>query len=172
MELEFSYVNPRELTPYARNARKHPAKQIMMVKASIKEFGFKVPILVRDDMTVVSGHARLQAALELKLDRIPIVKQKDLTPDQARAFVHIDNQLALKSEWDEELLRLELDDINFNFDPFEFELPDFLADDADTEPPPKLDNPEFLIVVMAKDEEQQATLFEEFSKREIECKLM
>lgn len=171
MDLEFAYVNPRELTPYARNARKHSPKQIMMLKASIKEFGFKIPILVRDDMTVITGHARLQAAIELDMKRIPIVKQKDLTPDQARAFVHIDNQLALKSEWDEELLAMELGEIDFDFGAFEFELPD-LSDDSDKEPAPVLDEQEFLIVVMAKDEEEQARLFEEFSKREIQCKLM
>ena len=73
------------LAPYAKNAKKHPAKQIKQVAASIKEFGFNQPIVVDKDGVVIVGHGRLEAAKLLGLKEVPVL-QVDLTEQQAAAY--------------------------------------------------------------------------------------
>lgn len=99
------------LLPYARNARTHSPEQVAQIAASIAEFGFVNPCLVGSDGVLVAGHGRLAAARQLGLTSIPVVVLDHLTPTQRRALVITDNQLALKADWDPELLRLELADL-------------------------------------------------------------
>ena len=96
------------LIPYARNARTHSAGQIAQVAASIREFGFTNPILVDNDSGVLAGHARLLAARQLRLAEVPVVVLDHLTESQKRAYVLVDNRLALNAAWDEEMLANEL----------------------------------------------------------------
>ncbi len=84
--------------------------------SSIKEFGFRIPIVVKSDGSVVDGHLRLKAAKKLGLKEVPIVIADDLSDAQIKAFRLIANQSANWAEWDEELLKLEfeeLKDLNF-----------------------------------------------------------
>src|SRR5450755_414298 len=97
-----------QLIPYAPNARTHSPQQIQQVAASIREFGFVNPILIRADHTVIAGHARLLAARQLGLCAVPVIVLAHLSTKQCRALAIADNQLALNAGWDEHLLRSEL----------------------------------------------------------------
>jgi DNA modification methylase len=102
--------------PYARNARKIDARAVSAVAGSIKEFGFKSPILVDTEGVIIAGHTRLQAAQSLGLESVPVIVCRDLTPDQVKAYRLADNRVAEFSEWDAELLKLELGDIEMEMD--------------------------------------------------------
>ena len=107
-----------KLIPYAKNSRKHSEAQVGQIAASIKEFGFLNPILIGDDMTLIAGHGRLLAAQKLELKTVPCIRAKHLTPAQRKAYVIVDNRLSETSDWDKEMLKLELEDLslNLNFD--------------------------------------------------------
>jgi site-specific DNA-methyltransferase (adenine-specific) len=108
-QLEWAPIE--SVTPYARNPRKIGADAISAVAGSIKEFGFKSPIIVDKDRVIINGHTRLKAAQQLGLKEVPIVVASDLTPEQVRAYRIADNRSAEFSKWDEDFLKVELDDI-------------------------------------------------------------
>ena len=106
-----------DLIPYDKNPRTHSPTQIERIAASITEFGFTNPILVDEDLNVISGHGRLMAAQALELDVVPTIKLGRLTEAQRRAYVIADNQIALNSGWDDDLLQSELNELaNAGFD--------------------------------------------------------
>ena len=96
------------LIPRATNPRTHSPAQIAQVARSIQEFGWTNPILVGADSDIIAGHARLMAARQLGMSEVPVILLEHLSEAQRRALVIADNQLALNSGWDEELLRIEL----------------------------------------------------------------
>ena len=96
------------LIPYARNSRQHSDEQISQIAASIKEWGFTVPILIDEENTLIAGHGRLLAAQKLELDQVPVMVAKGWSDAQRRAYVIADNKLAETSTWDEELLKVEI----------------------------------------------------------------
>jgi len=114
LELNIEYRELSGLIPYARNARKHSQNQVSQIAASIKEFGFNSPVLLKDDSTIIAGHGRVMAAEKLGLKKVPCIYLKHLTPTQAKAYGIVDNQLTLNSEWDNELLKLEVLDLKEN----------------------------------------------------------
>ena len=108
-----------QLKPYANNPVKHSKKQIELVAQSIKEFGWTVPIIVDQKNEVIAGHARLQAAEQLGMAKVPVVVISDLTRAQVRAYRIADNRLAQLAPWLDDLLELEfkaLDAAGFNLD--------------------------------------------------------
>lgn len=117
MQIVYKTIN--ELKPYKNNPRKNDGA-VDAVAASIKEFGFKVPIVIDNDGEIVAGHTRLKAALKLNLDKVPCIVADDLTPDQIKAFRLADNKTAELSEWDFDLLNLELDNIDLDMSEFGF----------------------------------------------------
>lgn len=118
MEIVFKKVG--ELKPYKNNPRNN-AGAVDAVAASIKEFGFKVPIVIDADGEIIAGHTRLKAAKKLKLVEVPCIIADDLTPDQIKAFRLADNKTAELAEWDFELLQAELDKIELDMEAFNFE---------------------------------------------------
>jgi ParB-like chromosome segregation protein Spo0J len=98
------------LIAYARNPRKNDAAVDLMC-GSLKTFGFKIPCLVRSDGEVIDGHLRLKAARKLGIAEIPVVLCDEWTPAQVRAFRLMVNRSATWAEWDEDLLRVELLDL-------------------------------------------------------------
>lgn len=109
-----------ELKPYPNNPRKND-HAVDAVAASIREFGFKVPLVIDKDGVIVAGHTRYKAAQKLGLKELPCIVADDLTDDQIKAFRLADNKTAELAEWDFELLDLELDDIELDMEPFGFE---------------------------------------------------
>ena len=96
------------LIPYARNARKIPQAAVDKVAASIKEFGWRQPIVVDSDRVVVAGHVRLLAAQQLGEKKVPVHVATGLTPGQIQAFRLMDNRSHEETGWDLELLGLEM----------------------------------------------------------------
>jgi DNA modification methylase len=105
------YCDPRGLKAYARNSRTHSDEQVSKIAASIRRFGFTVPLLVTDERRVIAGHGRLLAALLLGLAEVPVIVVTGWSAEDIRAYVIADNQLALEAGWDEDLLRLELGEL-------------------------------------------------------------
>jgi DNA modification methylase len=107
------------LIPYARNARTHSEQQVAQIAASIQEFGWTCPILIDGNDGIIAGHARLLAAQKLGVTEVPVIVLDHLTPAQRKALVLADNKLALNAGWDENLLRIELEELqslDFNLD--------------------------------------------------------
>ena len=101
--------NAGELKPYENNPRQHSESQLDRLVRSIQEFGFTNPILVDSDSNVIAGHGRLMAAELMGLTTVPTIELKHLTTEQKRAYVIADNQLALNSTWDDDVLQAELE---------------------------------------------------------------
>ena len=100
-----------KLVPYARNPRKNDAAVDRMC-GTIREFGFKIPVLARSDGEVVDGHLRLKAARKLGITEIPVILCDEWTEAQVKAFRLMVNRSVTWAEWDEELLALELQELN------------------------------------------------------------
>lgn len=98
-------------TPYARNPRRIPESAIAAVAGSLKEFGFRQPIVVDGEGVIIAGHTRLLAAQRLGMDRVPVHVAASLTPAQAKAYRLVDNRSSEFAEWDQELLGLELAEV-------------------------------------------------------------
>lgn len=107
--LTIAYRAPGDLKPDPRNARTHSPEQLAQLRASIREFGFTNPVLLRPDGMIGAGHGRVEAAKAEGLAEIPTVTIEGLTETQWRAYVLADNKLALNAGWDEDMLREELE---------------------------------------------------------------
>jgi len=97
--------------PYPTNARVVPDSAVKKVADSIRAFGFKNPILVDGEGTVIAGHTRLLAAQRLKLKAVPVIVCADLSPEKARALRLADNRTAQETTWEYEALNLELEEL-------------------------------------------------------------
>jgi len=129
-----------ELIPYVNNARTHSPEQVAQIAASIKEFGFCNPVLIDGNSGIIAGHGRVMAAQKLGMETVPTIELSHLSDTQRKAYILADNRLAEKSDWDDELLRLELgelQDLDFDlaiigFDDFDLtidEIPAALTDE-------------------------------------------
>jgi DNA modification methylase len=97
-----------KLIPWARNPRTHSDAQVAQIAASISEFGFNNPILVDTKAGIIAGHGRLLAGRKLGLKEVPVIVLDHLSEAQKRAYIIVDNQLALNAGWNDELLGIEL----------------------------------------------------------------
>jgi len=112
---EHKIVSVEDLIPYALNSRTHSDEQVAQLAASIREFGFTNPVLIDQDANLIAGHGRLLAARKAKMDQVPAVVVTGLDDRKRRALVIADNKLALNAGWDEEALRVELEDLAADF---------------------------------------------------------
>ena len=119
-----------DLIPYHNNPRLND-EAVEYVKNSIKEFGFKVPMVIDKNNVIVAGHTRYKASKELGLKEVPCIIADDLTDEQIKAFRLADNKVSEKAEWNFELLDKELDDIDIDMTEFGFDLD--LEDEEETE---------------------------------------
>ena len=98
-----------DLIPYANNSRVHSDEQVNPIASSIKEFGFLNPIIVDGDNGIIAGHGRVMAANKLGIKELPCVDASHLSEAQKKAYVIADNKIALNSEWDDSILRVEFE---------------------------------------------------------------
>ena len=99
------------LTANPRNARVHSPEQIEQIRASLREFGWTMPVLVRENGKLIAGHGRLEAAKLEGIKEVPTIVARGWSEAQCQAYAICDNKLTDSSHWDEELLRLELGDL-------------------------------------------------------------
>lgn len=96
--------------PYSRNPRNNEVA-VSKVAGSIKEFGWRQPIVVDSEGVIIAGHTRLLAAQHLRLKEVPVHVATDLTPQQIKAYRLADNRVGQEAEWDNDLLKLELSEL-------------------------------------------------------------
>lgn len=144
----YENVEIKKLVPYENNARTHSEEQVEKIARSIEEFGFINPVLIDSEYGIIAGHGRVLGATKLGMTEVPCLFIEDLTEAQKKAYILADNKLALDAGWDEELLKIELQELqnmNFNIElagfsfeelealnPIELEAQD---DDFDVTPP-------------------------------------
>lgn len=108
---DFQLVEVEKLVPYINNARTHSPAQINKLRASIREFGFISPLVIDRDFNVLVGHGRLEAAKEEEYTKVPCVFADNLTEAQKKAYILADNRMAMDAGWDEELLKIEMEEL-------------------------------------------------------------
>lgn len=124
--MQIVYKKIEEISPYEKNPRNNE-EAVQFVANSIKEFGFKVPIIIDKDNIIVAGHTRYKACLKLQIKEVPCIIADDLTEEQIKAFRLADNKTSEIATWDFDLLEQELAEIgNLDMSDFGF---DFLEDD-------------------------------------------
>lgn len=150
MKIVYKKVN--DLIPYINNSRTHSEEQVNQIVASINEFGFTNPLLIDEKDNIIAGHGRLLASKKLKMEEVPCIVLSGLTEAQKKAYIIADNKMALNAGWNEELLKLELENLKeldfdlkltgFNVDELDDifqveEEQEIVEDDFDIEPPEK-----------------------------------
>ena len=121
-----------EVKPYENNPRKITEEAIQKVAASIREFGFKQPIVIDRNNVIIAGHTRLKAAELLGLETVPAIRADDLTPEQVKAYRLADNKVAEATDWDMNALDKELAEIlDIDMDEFGFDIADIDPDAFD-----------------------------------------
>ena len=122
-------VAVEKLIPYVNNAKKHTDYQITKIASSIREFGFVNPILIDKDFNIIAGHGRVMAAKKLGLSDVPCVYIEGLSEAQRKAYILADNRLGELADWDMDLVKLELENLeldDFDVDLTGFDINDFL----------------------------------------------
>lgn len=168
--MEIIYKNINELIPYENNPRLND-EAVEYVKNSIKEFGFKVPIVIDKDNVIIAGHTRIKASKELGIKDIPCIIADDLTEEQVKAFRLADNKVAEKSMWDYSKLDEELDSIlDIDMSMFDFNIN---TDDVEIERI-DLSNKEFEkyeIIITCQNEIELEEKYNKLMKEGYECKI-
>lgn len=115
MQLEITYLPTDSLTPYKNNAKLHPQEQIDEIKASITKFGMNDPIAVcGENNIIVEGHGRLIACQQLGIEMLPVIRLDHLTEDQRKAYTLAHNKLTMNTDFDLDMLKMELQDIDID----------------------------------------------------------
>lgn len=130
-----------DLKPRPQNARTHSAKQVRKIAESLRHFGFVNPILIDEHNCIIAGHGRVEAARLLGLSTVPTITLSHLTPEEVRAYVLADNQLATLAGWDRDLLAIEIaelaeaaPDLDLTLTGFDTDQIELLCDGSDGEP--------------------------------------
>ena len=128
--LQIEYVSPERLRRSPTNARRHSKKQLKQIARSIERFGFVNPVLVSDELEIIAGHGRVEAAALVGLAEVPMVRLSNLSAAERRAYVIADNRLAQLAGWDRQMLASELQGLlELQFD--DVELTGFSLDEID-----------------------------------------
>ena len=169
--MEIITMKVADLKPYEKNPRKND-NAVKYVAESIKEFGFKVPIVVDKDNVIVAGHTRYKGAKQLKIKEVPCIVADDLTDEQIKAYRLADNKVAEQAEWDFELLSDEIDSI-FDIDMSNF---GFDFDDEEEEKPKKDLSDEvhetYEIIVECENELDQEEIYDRLSQEGLKCRVL
>ena len=168
---QYKTVPTDSLIPYVRNARTHSPAQVDKIAASIREFGFLNPIITDGQSGIVAGHGRVMAAQKLGLDTLPTIDAAHLTEAQRRAYVLADNRMALDAGWDNDLLRIELQDLDAAG--FDLALTGiFLEPSMGAEPKDLSDAAErFEVIIECSDETEQERAFNHTDSGGFKCRI-
>lgn len=165
-----------QLKPYARNSRVHPTKQIDQLRASLRQFGWTMPILIRPDGTIIAGHARLQAAQLERMEQVPVIIASNWSEAQCRAYTIADNKIADGSNWHDDALLEELLQLRDDFDAqalgFEDKELMKLFNDAQPPVPQLLEGLQYSVIIRCRDEHQQTQLLQRFGQEGLSCEAL
>ena len=162
-----------ELIPYINNPRNND-NAVDAVASSIKNFGFKVPIVVDSNNEIINGHTRLKAAQKLGLETVPVIVADDLTPEQVKAFRLADNKVGEIATWDEEMLAIELEELkNLDFDmsEFEFEISDSQIQEKDENTDSVPIDEKMIIIIESDNELELEKYFNKLVEEGYPCRL-
>ena len=162
-----------ELIPYINNPRNND-DAIDAVASSIKNFGFKVPIVVDSNNEIINGHTRLKAAKKLGLETVPVIVADDLTPEQIKAFRLADNKVGEIATWDEDALAVELEELkNLDFDmsEFEFEIDEPQTQEKNENTDSVLYDEKMIIIIESDDESKLEEYFDKLVEEGYPCRL-
>jgi ParB-like chromosome segregation protein Spo0J len=168
----------QDLIPYARNSRTHSDEQVTQIASSIKEFGFTNPVLIDSDGGIIAGHGRVMAAKKLKMESVPVIVLSHLTEAQRRAYVIADNKLALNAGWDDEMLRVEfqeLQDLGFDVELTGFSVQEmanlFDQQEHEKELVEQRYAEVFQIIIECDDEQEQERVFNKLDTEGYKCRV-
>jgi len=176
--MQIQQFKVEDLIPYANNSRTHSDAQVAQIAASIKEFGWTNPILVDGEKGIIAGHGRLLAARKLEMSEVPVIELNHLTPTQKKALIIADNKLALNADWEQELLKIEIQALSD--DDFDITLLGFdeielgkMFDEMDEEDDIKAQNYNevFNIIVECEDESEQEKIFNRLNTEGYKCRV-
>ena len=171
-ENQIKFAPISDVKPYSKNPRIND-DAVDKVAVSIKEFGFKNPIIVDKDMVIIAGHTRLKAAKKLKLESVPIIIADDLSNEQARAFRLADNKTAELSDWDNDLLSEELEDIQeFDMSIFGFDYENELGLENETEHSDRECVQKYMVAIDCEDENEQEAVYNKLSSEGYNCRVL
>lgn len=130
--MQIEKVKIEDLKAYENNAKIHTSEQVEQIKSSILEFGFNDPIAIDEDNTIIEGHGRLMALIELGYEKVDCIRLSHLTDEQKRAYILVHNKLTMNTDFDFNILDSELAKIeNIDMAQYEFEDIDISEDDFD-----------------------------------------
>lgn len=172
-ELKVEYLKPEDLTPYENNTRKHAPDDIEQIKESILQDGFNDPIGIwGENNLIVEGHGRQIAAMELHLEKVPVIRLDHMTDDQRRDYAIRHNRTAELSAWDfatleEEIAKLEIEGHNFDGLKFVFDDADLSFNEAKEVPL----NEKFQLIIDCESEEDMHEKYDALQEVGIECRV-
>lgn len=171
MELKIEYLNKEQLKPYVNNAKLHPAEQVEQIKKSIEEFGFRDPIAIWHDNEIIEGHGRLLAVMEMpEVSEVPVIRLDDLTDEQRRAYMLVHNKLTMNSDFDIEVLNLELDDIvDIDMEQFGFDLN--IDNEEEIERTEVAYKESISVVIDCKNEDEAQSVFDALTEEGYSCRI-
>lgn len=175
--MEIKMISVNDLIEYGNNPRVISNDAVDKVATSIREFGFKVPIIVDEDNVVVAGHTRRKAAISLGIEEVPVVVANDLTEEQVKAFRLADNRVTEFSEWDFEKLEEEINNIENEFTGFSAEdIEEQFGDDNEEEEifDDVGDNLKetMEVIIECEDEKTQQELYERMTEEGYKCRVL
>lgn len=165
--MQIKMMGLKDIKPYEKNPRRND-KSVDFVANSIKEFGFKVPIVIDKDDVIVCGHTRYKAAKKLKMQEVPCIMADDLTDKQIKAFRLADNKVGESSEWDDDFLDDELALLDDDFDMEEFGFEKFEEEEREK----NIDTEDrFTITIDCIDEADATEKYNKLTEMGMECRI-
>ena len=165
-----------KIIPYDRNPRTHGEEQIKLLASLMKKYGVDQPIVVDEKGIILKGHGRRMAAIRAGLEYYPVVIQRGLKENDKRALRIADNQVALLSGWDDELIKMEVGELKLGG----YDMPLLGFSDAqltrfgdeDQDASPQLSNLSYAVIVRCKDESEQRDLLKMFERQGLKCEAL
>ena len=172
VKMEIEKVKISDLLEYKYNAKEHPEWQIEQIVNSIKQFGFNDPIAIDENNTIIEGHGRLYALQELGETEVDCIRLSHLDEEQKRAYILAHNKLTMNTDFDLDLLQLELDNIiDIDMSDFGFEISKEMEVEANKNTEIKEIQDDSVLIVEADSENELEELYNEFQERGIKCRV-
>ncbi len=170
--MQIEKIKISDLLEYKYNAKEHPQWQIEQIVNSIKQFGFNDPIAIDENNTIIEGHGRLYALQEMGETEVDCIRLSHLGEEQKKAYILAHNKLTMNTDFDFDLLQLELDNIiDIDMSDFGFEISKEMEVEANKNTEIKEIQDESVLIVEADSEDELEELYNEFQERGIKCQV-